>query len=99
MRAPIGRLDDQIVAIVDLVGQAALDHPSDQRAGIRRAGIVDGLVRDGGSIAARGIGALHGTDDVAALAHAAQRVGRSEEHTSALTSPMRIWYAGFCLKK
>src|SRR3546814_6950747 len=42
MRAPIGRLDDQIVAIVDLVGQAALDHPSDQRAGIRRAGIVDG---------------------------------------------------------
>src|SRR3546814_7537490 len=36
MRAPIGRLDDQIVAIVDLVGQAALDHPSDQRAGIRR---------------------------------------------------------------
>src|SRR3546814_3607921 len=49
---------------------------SDLRAGIRRAGIVDGLVRDGGSIAARGIGALHGADDVAALAHAAQRVGK-----------------------
>lgn len=29
--APVGRLDDQIMAIVDLVGEAALDNPSDNR--------------------------------------------------------------------
>src|SRR3546814_10467762 len=98
MTAPIGSVDNQIVAVIRLIGQAALDDTSDDRRHLCRFG--DGIVGRRALKAMLGKGALHGPDDVAALTHAAKRiVHRSEEHTSELQSLMRISYAVFCLKK
>src|SRR3546814_2908617 len=62
-------------------------------AGNRIAGRVD---RTAGTLIGAGVGALAGS----ALGNAAdkQKCERSDEHTSALQSLMRISYAVFCLK-
>src|SRR3546814_3613958 len=106
MRAAVDRLDNDIMAIGIFIGQAALDDAADKGASIGRGRVIDDLIDQRGRVPARRIGALHGADNVAALAHAAQRVckvggepPRSEEHTSELQSLMRISYAVFCLKK
>src|SRR3546814_1543237 len=88
MTAPIGSVDNQIVAVIRLIGQAALDDTSDDRRHLCRFG--DGIVGRRALKAMLGKGALHGPDDVAA---------RSEEHTSELQSLMRNSYAVFCLHK
>src|SRR3546814_1000674 len=99
MGATVDRFDNDIMTVGIFVGQAALDDAADQRS-LGRGRVIDKLIDDRRSSPAFRIGALHRTNDVAALTHAAQRVGkiRSEEHTSELQSLMRISYAVFCLK-
>src|SRR3546814_13016248 len=72
MTAPIGSVDNQIVAVIRLIGQAALDDTSDDRRHLCRFG--DGIVGRRALKAMLGKGALHGPDDVAALTHAAKRI-------------------------
>src|SRR3546814_2819216 len=71
MTAPIGSVDNQIVAVIRLIGQAALDDTSDDRRHLCRFG--DGIVGRRALKAMLGKGALHGPDDVAELTHAAKR--------------------------
>src|SRR3546814_9571936 len=104
MGMAVDAVDQQIVAVTVLVGEAPCDHPSDNRLRIRFPGSEQAPPDPRSLEIAGGQFALHGADDVAALAKRAQRplqiVGeRSEEHTSELQSLMRISYAVFCLKK
>ena len=74
MGAAIGRLDQQIVAILVLVRQAALEDAAGDRPRVLGGGLIDREIGRGRHDAALGIGALQGADDVAALAHPAQRI-------------------------
>src|SRR3546814_20543688 len=71
MTAPIGSVDNQIVAVIRLIGQAALDDTSGERRHLCRFG--DGIVGRRALKAMLGKGALHGQDDVAAVTQAAKR--------------------------
>src|SRR3546814_9831895 len=99
MAATVDRLDDVIVAVGIFVRQPALDDTADKGAGIGGGRVIDDLIGQRGRVPARRVCALHGANNIAPLAHAAQRAGkvRSEEHTSELPSLMRISYAVFCL--
>ncbi|EGF94730.1 hypothetical protein BDIM_15580 [Brevundimonas diminuta ATCC 11568] len=68
--AAVGGVDDQVVTIVEFVGQAALDHPSDDR--LHRGRIGDHRVQTRTFDAMGCEGALHRADDVAAFAHTPQ---------------------------
>ena len=69
----IGRVDQEIMAILQLIGEAALDPAPDQRTRIGRAGLVDRLLGKRPLRPACGQRALHRADDVAALAHPLER--------------------------
>lgn len=71
MDAAIGAIDHEIVAIPMFVGKAAVDRPPDERL----AQLCGDSLLDAGAIEPAGRKfALHQADDIAALAHAPQRI-------------------------
>ena len=74
MGAAVDPVDHGIGFAVQLVVQAAVDQPADDRR--RRGAAIDGIVADAAVLAALGEGAVHGLDDVAAHAEIAQAFAR-----------------------
>src|SRR3546814_6862781 len=69
----VDAVDQHIVAVTVLVGEAPCDHPSDNRLRIRFPGSEQAPPDPRSLEIAGGQFALHGADDVAALAKRAQR--------------------------
>jgi hypothetical protein len=74
MASTVHRVDDEVMAVVDLVGKTARYDATDDGPRLRASRIVDDVVERGPRYAFSGHLAMHGLDDVAALAHPAQRV-------------------------
>jgi len=81
--APVDPVDNQIMPVVELVGEAAHDHAPDDRCGAFGSEIEDDPIGGGALQLPRGQLALHGADDVAALADAAERVDKAVGETPA----------------
>ena len=70
MRPAVDPIDDQVVPIVELVGQASRQHSPDEPTGPRFSGIIDHVIRRRTRQAFARQFPMDGFDDVAALAHA-----------------------------
>src|SRR3546814_4584773 len=70
----VDTIDDQVVAVVKLVGQAACHQAPDDAPGVRVGGVVDGVVRRRAGDPLLHHLAVQGIDDVAGRAYAAQHL-------------------------
>src|SRR3546814_19758391 len=73
--AAIDRLDNDIMAVGDFVGQPALDHAADKRP-VRRRGVITNLIDDSGRVRAPPTDAPHSAAAVPAPPHTASRGGQ-----------------------
>ena len=74
MCAAVDAVNDQVMAVGDLIGEPAHDNPADDGSGLLIRWIMNDIIGGrAGQTLFRHL-AVHGLDDVAALAHPAQRV-------------------------
>src|SRR5260221_4915989 len=74
VRAAIDPIDDEVMSVVDLVGETACEDATDERPRLWVRGIVDHVIRRGARRFSGRHLAMHRLDDVAALSHAPKRL-------------------------